>query len=293
MKTKDLISRRYFLTGTAAAAALASRLPVEAQQTAAEPAGGRRARGQRPREEDSEKKALPVIAKKVEKAFLSPGQQPNGLQAMADGLWILDQRDPNKAHKVRWEDGSVIKEIQTEGMHSSGITFGNGALWIASTASTENCATCLKTMKVDPETGKTLALFDTPGAVPRRFGRPGRRRGEAPRPGGAHGMEWVDGAYWIAVPPSIMIYKVQPETGEVLHAIPAPGQRPHGLAWENGKLWCVESNDRAVYQMDPETGDLLAKIQLTEEDPTPHGLTIRDGVLWYCDAESRWVCRLV
>jgi hypothetical protein len=48
-----------------------------------------------------------------------------------------------------------------------------------------------------------------------------------------------------------------------------------------------------ISRMDPETGDLLAKIQLTREDPTPHGLTMKDGVLWYCDADSRWVCRLV
>jgi hypothetical protein len=55
----------------------------------------------------------------------------------------------------------------------------------------------------------------------------------------------------------------------------------------------VESNDLAIYKMDPETGELLAKIQLTKEDPEPHGLAIRNGVLWYCDAASRWVCRLV
>jgi hypothetical protein len=211
---------------------------------------------------------------------------------MSDGLWILDQADPNKAHKVRYEDGSVLVEIQTESMHGSGITYGNDALWIASTSSLENCKSCLKTLKVDPKTGKTLAYFNTPGAVERRFARPGRRPGQAPRPGGAHGLEWVDGTYWIAVPPSIMIYQVQPESGEVLHSIPAPGARPHGLAWENGYLWCVESNDRAIYKMDPKTGDLLAKIVLTESDPVPHGLTIRDGVLWYCDAGSRWVCRL-
>lgn len=226
------------------------------------------------------KSDIPVISKRLEKVFLAPGQQPNGLQAVPDGLWILDQIDPNKAHKVSYKDGSVLKEIQTESIHGSGITYGDGALWIASTFG-------LTTVKVDPDTGKTLATFDTPGVGEPKWGRPRGRKT------GAHGLEWVDGKYWIAVPPPMAIYQIEPDTGKVLHKIDAPGERPHGIAWENGYLWCVESNHRAIYKMDPKNGKLLAKIQLKESDPEPHGMTMKDGVFWYCDAGSRWVCRLV
>jgi outer membrane protein assembly factor BamB len=270
---KYSFSRRHFLTATGC-------LPLVSPLGAAEA------------QKREDKSALPVIPKNVEKVFMAPGQHPNDLDAVADGLWILDQADPNKAHKVRWEDGKVLVEVQTESMHGSGIAYRNGALWISSTA-TGPCPTCLKTLKVDAKTGKTLAMYDSPGAVESRMGRPGRPFGQAPRPGGSHGIKFVDDYYWQASPPAITIYKVQPDTGKVVYSIPAPGARPHGLAWENGYLWCVESNDRAVYKMDPETGELLAKIQLTKEDPEPHGLAIRNGVLWYCDAASRWVCRLV
>jgi hypothetical protein len=263
------VSRRHFLAA-ASTAALANAMAIKKE----------------------DKSSLPVISKRVEKVFMAPGRHPNDLETVADGLWILDQADPNKAHKVRWEDGKVLAEVQTEAMHGSGIAFYDNALWIASTASGP-CPTCLKTMKVDAKTGKTLAMWDSPGAVEARMGRPGRAPGQAPTPGGSHGIKFVDGFYWEASPPAITIFKVEPNTGKIVHKIPAPGKRPHGLAWENGYLWCIESNDRAVYKMDPETGDLLAKIQLTKDDPTPHGLTIRNGVLWYCDAESRWVCRLV
>lgn len=222
---------------------------------------------------------LPVVPKRLERVFLAPGKMPNGLQAVADGLWILDQEDPNRVHKVRYQDGSVLAEIQTESSHGSGITFGDGALWIASTYG-------LKTLKIDPVTGKTLASFDTPGVGKVRWGQPRR-------PSGAHGLEWVDGRYWIAVPPSVTIYLIEPNTGKVLHSIPAPGVRPHGLAGENGYLWCVESNDRAIYKLDPKDGRPLAKIQLDPQDPEPHGMTMWKGVIWYCDATSRWVCRLV
>ena len=93
-----------------------------------------------------DKQRLPVVSKRVEKVFLAPGKMPNGLQAVPDGLWILDQENPNKAHQVRYEDGKVLVELQTESSHGSGITYGNGALWIASTYG-------LTTLKVDPKTG--------------------------------------------------------------------------------------------------------------------------------------------
>ena len=276
MRMTNNLSRRHFLAA-AGSVTLISRLQAQASK-------------KNVKRED--KLALPLIAKRVEKVFLAPGEHPNDLETVGDGLWILDQADPNKAHKVRWEDGKVLAEVQTQAMHGSGIAFYDNALWITSTDAGP-CPTCLKTMKVDPRTGKTLLMRDSPGAIEARLGRPGRPAGQAPTPGGNHGIKFVDDFYWEASPPSIMIFKMEAKTGKIVHVIPAPGKRPHGIAWENGFLWCVESNDRAVYKMDPETGDLLAKIQLTKEDPTPHGLTIKDGVLWYCDADSRWVCRLV
>ncbi len=256
MRTYPAPSRREFLTALAAAGFAARAVAAS---------------------EDKDK--LPLVSKRLEKVFLAPGKMPNGLQAAPDGLWILDQEDPNKVHKVRYEDGSVLAELQTESIHGSGITYGDGALWIASTYG-------LKTLKVDPKTGKTLAAFDTPGVGMIRWGKP-------TRPSGAHGLEWVDGKYWIAVPPSATIYHVEPNTGKVLHSIPAPGVRPHGIAWVDGYLWCVESNDRAIYKMDPKDGKLLARIQLRKDDPEPHGMTFGKGAFWYCDAASRWVCRLV
>ncbi len=73
---------------------------------------------------EPDKSKLPVIPKRVEKMYKSPGKEPNDLQFVPDGLWILDQVDPNKAHKVRVEDGKVLHEIQTESIHGSGITMG-------------------------------------------------------------------------------------------------------------------------------------------------------------------------
>jgi len=144
-----------------------------------------------------------------------------------------------------------------------------------------------RTLKVDAETGRTLKSWVTPGS--------GLYGNITPRstPSGGHGLKWVDGKYWMAVPASGKLFLMEPETGDIVRSVPAPGVRTHGLAWDNGDLWCVESDGRVIYKLDPGDGRPIARIQLTKEDPEPHGLDISRGVLWYCDAASGWICQLV
>jgi hypothetical protein len=254
------VSRRAFLGGIAALA-VASR-PLRSAGATVDP---------------------PLVAMRVARLYKIPGcTQPNDLQFVADGLWVLDQVDPNKAFKVRLENGSILQELQTESIHGSGITYGNGALWIASTKMRDPTAPP-RTLKVDAKTGRTLKSWVTPGSG---------LYGNVTTPSGAHGLKWVDGKYWMAVPASGKLFLIEPETGQIVRSIPAPGVRTHGLAWDNGFLWCVESDGRVVYKLDPADGKTVAKIQLTKDDPAPHGLDISKGVLWYCDAASGWICRL-
>ena len=56
------------------------------------------------------------------------------------------------------------------------------------------------------------------------------------------------------------------------------------------RSWIV--NARALL-VDGLAGNVVAKIQLDKDkDPSIHGLEIRNGVLWYCDANKGWVCNL-
>lgn len=66
---------------------------------------------------------------KVDKRFLCPGPQPNGIQAAPDGLWVIDQVD-HKVYKLDYETGETLFAAQTDTVHSSGITVGDGYLWI-------------------------------------------------------------------------------------------------------------------------------------------------------------------
>lgn len=207
---------------------------------------------------------------KVETVFKSPKPNPNGIQAAKDGLWILDQ-GTNEVFKVRYNNGSIIVALKTDSDRGSGITEGGGAIWIASTYNRQ-------LLKVNPKSGETIASFPTPGA----------------QKTGAHGMEWVDGKIWVAVPPSATIYQLDPQNNlKVIHSIPAPGNRPHGLAWDNGYLWCVETNHRAIYKLDPKDGRQVDKIEILTSYPEPHGMTRFDEVFWYCDATTEAVCRII
>ena len=211
----------------------------------------------------------------------SPGPQPNGLQAADDALWYIDQRD-DKIYKLDWDSGEEILSLQTRTVHSSGITLRDGYVWIASTY---DCTI----HKCSMETGETVEEFASPGVGEVAF----RAAGAPARQTGAHGLEWRDGKLWVAVPPSQMIYQIDPSTHEVLHEIRSPGLRVHGIAFtDEGHLWAADTAAGVISLLDVKDGRVLDYVRV----PWPtevHGLTIdSSGALWLCDAESRAIGRL-
>ena len=246
-------------------------------------------------------------AGKVETVFKSPGPHPNGLQATSDGLWILDQGD-NKAYLVSYEDGRVLRQFATESDRGSGLTFDGEALWLGSTYNRE-------IVRCDAKTGKTLARYFTPGAgviyktswdAPARTSpllkpstsastAPATRGNAASPPNtlgtGAHGQEWRDGKLWMAVPPSRMVYRIDPKTWVVEQQFSTAGNRPHGIGWGGSHLWCTDSNQNAFFKHDTGSGEIVEKIQLADSDPLPHGMSIWQGTMWYCD-DVGVICRL-
>lgn len=262
--------------------------------------------------------SLPVRkAGKPTIVFKSPSPHPNGLQATAEGIWIIDQSEGARASLVSYDTGKVIREFDTESDRPSGITFDGQSLWIGSTYSRE-------IVQVDAKTGKALSRHFTPGAgvIYNMKGDPAGRSSPlakpAPKPApqptpkpaaqvggfqagdtlgskapgtGAHGQEWRDGFLWMAVPPSREVYQLDPKTWVVQRKFPTAGNRPHGIGWEGKYLWVADSNLNAFFKHDPDTGAMLEKLQLADNDPLPHGMTIREGWLWYCD-DVGVVCKL-
>ena len=205
------------------------------------------------------------------------GPQPNGLQAVDDGLWVIDQVD-NYLYKVNYDDGSVIEKIPTETEHSSGVTVGNGNIWVASTYTCE-------LVKMDLSNGDTVAKFTTPGKGVVAFAKD-----PATAPvSGAHGMEWIDNDnMWIAVPPAQKVYLMDPKTMHVKRSFDTPDMRPHGLFMHEGSLWLADTGLGKIHKLNPDTGEVLDEIDVAA--PEVHGMTIHDGNIWFCCAETRRVC---
>ena len=246
------------------------------------------------------RKNAPVIPKKVNKLYnLKPAvDQPNDMQFAPNGqLWILDQKDPNTVFTIDAKTGKVLSSVVTESIHGSGITYGDNAWFITSTkVITGNPST----LKVDPKTGKTLKKWETPG-----FGIYGayltreRKPGELPLESGGHGVKWAgtnsagQGQYWLATPAGGKLYLINAEAGTVARSIQAPTIRTHGIALDGDYIWCVGSDEAEIYKLQKSDGAIVAKIVLDKtNDPSLHGLDIKDGVLWYCDANKGWICNL-
>jgi hypothetical protein len=243
-----------------------------------------------PPEKVQEMNDAPLIQKTVNKVFNdSPTiKEPNALQFTPTGtLLILDQVDPNKVFEVSPTDGKIIRSVQTECIHGSGITIGDGgAWWITSTKALSGPPV---TLKVDPATGKTLNKWVTPG-----WGFYGAVSADKGSPSGGHDVKWTGhGTYWMAVPASGRLFLMEGETGKIVRSIPAPVLRTHGLALDGQYLWSVASDYAQIQKIDSRDGKIVGKIQLDKKnDPQVHGLEIKDGVLWYCDASKGWVCNL-
>ena len=223
---------------------------------------------------------------KVQDMFMHPGPQPNGLQAAADGLWVIDQTDDH-LYKLDWEDGSLLERLPAEVEHSSGVTLGGGYIWISSTFGVKSAGDngAPKLVKCNPD-GSTAERYDTPGIDV-------VTRGVSERKiiAGAHGLEWVDDEnMWVAVPPARRVYLVDPGTMAVKRSIPCPGARPHGLLVHDGVMWLADTTLCKIYKLDMEEGRLLDEIDVPS--PEVHGVTMYDGQIWFCCATTRRICSI-
>jgi streptogramin lyase len=241
----------------------------------------------------------PTVAYNIRTLWKTPGDQPNGLQATDQGLWVLDQVDPNVVYLLDYADGSIKRQFPTRSHHGSGITVDpDGRVWVASTFGFEIIC-------YDPETGREVSAIPAPGL--------------GPDPGSPHALEWRNGSLWCNVPKAGQIFELDPRTGQVLHHISGHGDRCHGIAWESDGMWCLginpasqvdpspvpahesarpwrsarglpalwssDTNKRVIFRIDPDTGEILDALGVSGLEP--HGMTIHDGTFWLCDAGTR------
>jgi sugar lactone lactonase YvrE len=242
-----------------------------------------------PPEKVAEMNAAPLIQKTVHKLWNdSPTmRQPNAMQFTPQGtLLILDQVDPNKVFEVNAGDGKILRSVQTECIHGSGITLDGNGNWILT--STKGVGGPPSTLLTDPKTGKTIRKWVTPG-----WGYYGAVTEAKGSPSGGHDVKWAgNGRYWMAVPASGRIFLMDEMSGKPVRSIPAPVLRTHGLVIDGDYLWSVASDYFQIHKISQKDGKIVGKIQMAKTDPAVHGLEMKDGVIWYCDADKGWVCNL-
>ena len=241
----------------------------------------------------AEMNAAPLIPKKLTKLYsVQPAiREPNAMQFTPAGtLLILDQADPNKVFEIRPADASVIRMVQTEAIHGSGICIDADGNWLVTSTKGLKSGGPPVTLLIDPKSGATLKKWVTPG-----WGYYGAVKESSGSPSGGHDVKWTgNGHYWMAVPASGRIFLMDEASGKPVRSIPAPVLRTHGLVIDGDYLWSVASDYQQIQKISQKDGRILGKIQLAKTDPAVHGLEMRNGVLWYCDADrnSGWICTL-
>lgn len=228
----------------------------------------------------------------IEKVFRSPYSVPNGLQVTDEGLWLVDQITDRVALVEIAADPDytvpkLIRDIPSESSNTSGMAYGEGALWLAANGPGERWRPVRDTdakpgaseiFKVEPATGETLARYPVPDG------------------GGTHGVEYDnydEGHLWVQTLKNREIHKVRISDWAVQHTLPLPYDRGHGTVRVEDGLWVTHTSERVIVKLDLADGTILDEIKVPETHPEPHGLSIYGEDFLYCDAASGWVAKIV
>lgn len=229
---------------------------------------------------------------RITRYMRAPYSAPNGLQVTDEGLWVVDQftdRIALLALEAPHEYGAsrILRELPTESSNTSGMSYGEGGLWLAANGPGERWRFSKETdappgtgeiLKVDPRTGATLL------------------RRPLPAPGGTHGLDYdfvETGTIWLSTLQEKTLTQVRIPDWSVKRVIPLPYDAGHGVVrTDDDALWMVFKVDRVIAKMDVETGDVRDEIHIGPEHPEPHGLARCGDDLLYCDAMTGWIARI-
>ena len=228
---------------------------------------------------------------KIEKVCRSPYAVPNGLQVTTDGLWIVDQITDRVALVEITSDPDyhvpkLIRDIPSESSNTSGMAYGDGALWLAANGPGDRWRSVRETdakpgageiFKVDPETGETLARYPIPDG------------------GGTHGVEYDsydEGHLWVQTLKNQVTHQMRISDWSIQKTLRLPHGRGHGMVRVEDGLWTTHTSDRVIVKLDLADGTPMERIVVPEECPEPHGLSLYGDNFLYCDAASGWIAKI-
>jgi len=96
------------------------------------------------------------------------------------------------------------------------------------------------------------------------------------------GLTWDGEFLWNADIGTNLIYKIDPQSGQVLYSLPGPsGAIINGLAWDGEFLWCSDRENNRLYKMNTADSSVADVIYIQTENP--RGVTFDGNFLWYLD----------
>lgn len=226
-----------------------------------------------------------------QRLFRAPYSVPNGLETTAEGLWIVDQISDRVALVELKEPSEygvtpVLKEISSESSNTSGLTVGDGALWLAANGaatlwrrprSTDAAEHTGEILRVDPPSGQTQQRWPVPG------------------PSSVHGIDYdkfEPGHLWITTLKQQTLTQVRIADWSIQRTLPLAHHRAHGVVRVEDGIWIVHTSDRLILKLDVADGRELDRIVVPKSEPEPHCLCRHGDDLLYCDATSGWVVRI-
>jgi hypothetical protein len=204
----------------------------------------------------------------VVSSFPSSFASPDGLMWDGEFLWATDC-SMTQIDKIDPSTGEVVGGISVPGVYSDEMAWDGESFWISDHAATEMpdmSSTPPRIYRVDPVAQSVLGYFDAPGVSKYPMG-----------------VAWDGAAIWNVDTWDKLIYRMNPDTGEVLHQIPSPANGSCGMTWDGACLWLTDAaTNGLIYHLDPQTGEVLRSFE------GPGGLGHQTtGIAW--DGVNLWV----
>ncbi|WP_161605868.1 PKD domain-containing protein [Halococcus thailandensis] len=103
------------------------------------------------------------------------------------------------------------------------------------------------------------------------------------------GIEATNNGLWVVTDSyneKNYIHKLNPNTGEEISKIPAPGSSRGGLAYDGQNLWTIAEGESGtgIYKIDPQSGEVVKSLETRRVSPTS-GLAWGKGFLWVSGSE--------
>jgi len=197
------------------------------------------------------------------------------------------------------DTGDVIHTINLPTGNNQGLTWDGEYLWCSSIS-------MYMIYQLDPISGNIISSFDAPGGSNEGLAWDGTYLYACENGGGAgeqdyiykldpsdgtvissiqpasmswpHGITW-DGQYlWTNNFNTKTITKINPENAQILHTIPAPGEKSIGLTWDGQYLWTDDFEEDLLYKINPDDGSVIYSV--TSPHTNPRDLAWDGEYIW-------------